>query len=145
MAGLYIEDFNTLLTGEISAVETYNLALQKATHSEVRQTLIQCRDSHEARVVRLTTNVVQLGGEPAKGGGIWGAFAKFVQSSVDNERDAIAVLEEAEAERLVQYEAQTELVPLPVYNVIKEDLLPAQHETHLYLSSLLKSLDTVAK
>jgi len=141
MAGEFHEEFNALLTGEISAVETYDLALEKSVHADVKRILSECRACHQKRVELLTKNVNQLGCNASRSGGILGAWNNFVQGAAGTERDAIAVLEEAEAEKLVQYESQAEFLPGAVKAVMQNDLIPAQHETHLKLSVLLKQLD----
>jgi len=136
----FIHEFNSLLAGERSCVETYDLALGKAKIADVMETLTYCRNNHMARVALLTSHVLAMGGTPNESSGIWGGFEKFVQDGADNQRDAVAMLEEAEAQRLVNYEAQRDLVVGPVHACIVNELLPAQHETHLALSTLLKSL-----
>jgi hypothetical protein len=142
MSNEFIEDFNMLLAGEISAVETYDLALKSVAvdKEDIRQALIRCRNSHFTRVDKLKARVVDLGGKPASSSGVWGPFAAFSQKNAGSETDAIALLEESEAERLVQYEAQQKIVVSPVLEVLTNDLLQEQHETHLTMSSLLKSL-----
>lgn len=136
----FVHEFNSLLSGERGAVETYDLALEKAVTADSLQTLTECRSCHLDRVARLTEHVLSLGGTPAESAGIWGAFGKFVQDSAGNERDAVALLEEAEAERLVAYEAQREILVGAVKVSLETELLPAQHRTHLALSTLLKAL-----
>lgn len=138
MSTEYSHEFNTLLGGEISAVETYDLAIQKCVSSQVRESLQACRDSHMNRVNSLTSCVAETGGTPATGAGPWGAFANMVQKTASCERDALALLEEQEAERLVQYEAQREIAPPVVASVLANELLPAQHQTHLVIAALLK-------
>jgi len=136
----YIGEFNSFLAGEISAVETYELALKSADKEDIRQALIKCQTSHSKRVDKLTAKVVEMGGKPSVSSGVWGPFAAFCQKGASCQTDAIALLEESEAERLVRYEAQQKIVISPVLQVLTNDLLPAQHETHLTMSSLLKSL-----
>jgi hypothetical protein len=140
MSNELITEFNAFLSGEISAVETYELALKSAIEADIREALIKCRNSHSNRVDKITACVLELGGEPATSSGVWGSFAAFIQKGAGSEAKAIELLEESEAERLVQYEAQQKLVVSPVLEVLKDDLLPLQHETHLTMSSLLKSL-----
>jgi hypothetical protein len=140
MSDEFIEEFNEFLAGEISAVETYELALKSVSKEDVRQALLKCQQSHSKRVEKLTACVVDLGGTPATSSGVWGPFAAFSQKDAASETDVIALLEESEAERLVQYEAEQKIVVSPVLEVLRNDLLRAQHETHLTMSSLLKSL-----
>ncbi|MGH9552082.1 MAG: DUF2383 domain-containing protein [Terriglobales bacterium] len=140
MSHEFIEEYNTFLAGEMSAVETYELALKTAASADIKQALVQCQNSHADRVRKLTARVTELGGKPAAGDGVWGPFAAFNQKGAGSEHDAIALLEQSEAERLVQYEAQQKIVVSPVLDVLTDDLLPAQHETHLTLSSMLKTM-----
>lgn len=136
----FVHEFNSLLAGERSCVETYDLALSKAKTADVLETLTYCRNNHMARVATLSSHVLSMGGTPNESTGIWGGFEKFVQDSAANERDAVAMLEQAEAERLVNYESQRSIVVGAVKACFDSELLPAQHETHLALSTLLKQL-----
>jgi hypothetical protein len=139
MSSEYIEELNAFLSGEISSVETYELALEKMNDADIRQSMLKCQMSHADRVAKLTAEVRNLNGEPAKSAGIWGGFEKMTQGSASTEQDALALMELAEAERLVQYEAQQSLVSEFVRTIVVETLLPAQHETHLTVSTLLKN------
>ncbi len=140
MSTEYSHEFNSLLAGEISAVETYDLALKREYGAEFLEDLSKCRASHADRVAILTECVLEAGGKPNEGSGIWGAFEKLVQNSASTIHDALAQLELLEAERLVQYEKARTIVPQPVLQVIDASLLPAQHETHLIISMALKDL-----
>ncbi|MDP3507024.1 MAG: DUF2383 domain-containing protein [Candidatus Melainabacteria bacterium] len=139
MSSEYIEELNAFLSGEISSVETYELALEKMDDADIRQSMLKCQMSHADRVAKLTAEVRNLNGEPAKSAGIWGGFEKMTQGSASTEQDALALMELAEAERLVQYEAQQSLVSEFVRAIVVDTLLPAQHETHLTVSTLLKN------
>jgi hypothetical protein len=139
MSSEYIEELNAFLSGEISSVETYELALEKMNDADIRQSMLKCQMSHADRVAKLTAEVRNLNGEPAKSAGIWGGFEKMTQGSASTEQDALALMELAEAERLVQYEAQQSLVSEFVRTIVVDTLLPAQHETHLTVSTLLKN------
>ncbi len=139
MSKEFIEEYNVFLAGEFSAVETYLLALKTVKSEDIRQALAKCLNSHSKRVDKLTACVLDLGGKPDTTAGAWGPFAAFCQKAGASEADAIGLLEQSEAERLVQYEAQQKIVVSPVLEVLTNDLLQAQHETHLTMSSLLKS------
>ncbi len=139
MSSEYIEELNVFLSGEISSVETYELALEKMEDAEIRQAMLKCQMSHAERVAKLTAEVRNLNGEQAKSAGIWGGFEKMTQGSASTEQDALSLMELAEAERLVQYEAQQSIVSEFVRAIVVDTLLPAQHETHLTVSTLLKN------
>lgn len=140
MSTEYSNEFNTLLGGEISAVETYDLAITKRKFdSQTLESLNACRASHADRVAKLTKCAAETGGSASTTSGVWGTFAALVQDSASSSHDALALLEECEAERLMQYETQKEIAPAIVKEVIVTDLLPAQHETHLIVSALLRT------
>jgi hypothetical protein len=143
MASEYIEEFNALLHGEIGAVETYNVAMKHASGAEVVRTLESAKQSHVDRVNKLRSHVIEQGGKPDETAGLWGPFEKFVQGTAHNEHDTVAMLEEAEAERLVNYESQRTIVQGEVLSVVINELLPAQHESHLMISSLLKQISPI--
>ena len=121
------------------------MALKEISNGDIRRVLNECKNSHSTRVNKLRDYVEKLGGKPAVDSGIWGPLAKFNQTGAGSEIDTVALLEEVEAERLVQYEAQQKIVVSPVLEALQTDLLPPQHETHLKVSSLLKSLQPVAQ
>ena len=75
-----ISQLNSFLRGELSAVESYRLALDKLDHTAYRRDLIACERSHDERTKLLTDAVVQRGGEPVTSSGVWGAFAHLVES-----------------------------------------------------------------
>lgn len=140
MSTEFSHEFNTLLGGEISAVETYDLAMKCDFDGNTIESLNSCRASHAERVEKLNECVVETGGKPTTSSGPWGAFAALVQNSASSPHDALALLEQLEAERLVQYEAQREIAPPIVNTILVSELLPAQHQTHLIISTLLKDV-----
>ena len=75
----HVEQMNSFLRGEISAVETYRQAIDKVTDPSARMQLEHCRRSHQQRVDLLKQRILQVGGTPADGSGVWGAFAKLVE------------------------------------------------------------------
>ncbi len=143
MSTEFIKEFNMFLAGEISAVETYELALKSVKREDIRLALSKCRDSHNQRANRLTSCILARDGKPTASSGVWGPFAAMCQKGAVSETDAIVLLEESEAERLVQYEAQQKIVVTPVLEVLTNDLLEPQHQTHLMMSTLLKSLQPI--
>jgi Domain of unknown function (DUF2383) len=136
----FVLEMNTLLSEELGAVQSYDLALERAKSAKVVSTLERCRQCHFDRSQHLRSKIEADGGDPTENSGLWGGFDKWVQQSASGERDAVALLEESEAERLVNYEADRSIVPPEVLQVIDQELLPAQHETHLAVSVLLRDL-----
>ncbi|MGH7857376.1 MAG: DUF2383 domain-containing protein, partial [Candidatus Binatia bacterium] len=53
---------NSFLRGELSAVETYDQALDKLSgETQIAATLRDCRDSHALRAKRLREEIVSMG------------------------------------------------------------------------------------
>jgi hypothetical protein len=71
-----------LLRGELSAVETYDMALPLIVDDRMALAdLRACRSSHQDRVDLLRDAVIKAGGEPVGSSGAWGAFARAVEGS----------------------------------------------------------------
>lgn len=134
-----IDQLNSFLRGEISAVETYQLALEKIDHiSTARDELLVNLKSHQDRVMMLQEAIQQLGGEPATGSGPWGTFAKTVERGAKTlgEKAAIAALEEGEDHGLKDYKSDIDKLDVEARSLVSEKLLPAQQQTHDRLSAL---------
>jgi hypothetical protein len=136
-----VDTLNSLLRGEISAVETYDQALEKLEGDvEVAPQLSACRSSHEERVSLLRDEIVRLGGDPADGSGPWGAFAKLVEGGAKafGRAAAIAALEEGEDHGLKEYRDGLPKLDAAVRSSLEGELLPRQQQTHRAMSTLKK-------
>lgn len=134
-----IDQLNSFLRGEISAVETYEQALEKLSgRADVASTLTQCRDSHERRVEMLRNEIQQLGGRPAQGSGLWGSFAKLVEgtSKPFGEKAAIAALEQGEDHGRDDYQRDLRDLSPAVREFVRNRLMPEQQRTHDTMSAL---------
>src|SRR5271156_685546 len=118
----FVQEMNTLLSEELGAVQSYDLALERAKNPRVIQTMERCRQCHFERSLLLRKRIEASGGEPTESSGLWGGFDKWVQQSASSERDAVALLEESEAERLVNYEADLSILPDEVLGVVELNL-----------------------
>ena len=137
-----VEQLNSFLRGEISAVETYRQAIEKLQDSAHVITLRDCMRSHEQRVTALTLEIRRLGGQPATGSGAWGTFAKLVEGGAKafGEKAAIAALEEGEDHGRNDYRRDTDKLSLEERRFVQTNLLPEQDRTHRALSSLKHSM-----
>jgi hypothetical protein len=135
--------FNEFLRNELSAVETYNLAIKRTTHVELSNALRQLRDDHDHRVTSLRGKIRELGGTPSEGSGVWGAWAKLVQVGADilGDKTATAALEEGEDHGLKLYTSALGDESTVVRDYVKTALLPAQQKSH----SLCRSLKSFTK
>jgi len=142
MATQPIEQLNSFLRGEISAVETYRQALDKVNDAQARRELEQCHVSHQHRVDMLRTRIIELGGEPTVSSGAWGAFAKAAEGSAAalGERAAIDVLEQGEDHGLKDYQKHLEDLDVTSRTFVAQELLPEQERTHSTLAALKHTL-----
>lgn len=137
-----ISTLNDFLRGEISAVETYQQALEKVANAGARQQLEECRRDHQERVEKLRRFIIQRGGIASEESGAWGSFAKLFEGSakVFGDKAAIAALEEGEDHGLKLYKDDLEKLDAPSRQLVELDLLPAQQRTHNALSALKHAL-----
>lgn len=119
---------NSLLRGEISAVDTYGQAMVKYVNSSVASELRRIRDEHTESVSRLMGNVRDMGGEPEHDAGAWGMFATAVQVAADlfGPESAIHSLQRGEEMGRKDYEAALAdpKVMAECKVMIREELLP---------------------
>lgn len=135
-----LEKLQEFLRGELSAVETYELATKDITHVGVHRTLQEIIASHADRIVQLRERIGQFGAEPTTSSGIWGAFAKVFQAGADlqGNRVAIAALEEGEDHGLRLYGENLNECDPRTRTFVKTELLVQQQHTH-ELCHMLKS------
>lgn len=71
---------NSLLRGELAAVETYDRVVSELDGQPGRAELIHIKLEHISASEALRQCIVELGGEPDITAGAWGAFARSVES-----------------------------------------------------------------
>lgn len=140
-----VDQLNSFLRGEISAVETYRMALDKLdANSTVRPEIEACMQSHQQRVAALREAVIAVGGQPADSSGPWGAFAKAVEGTarIFGDKAAVGALEEGEDHGLKDYKdgLDDKDLDMQTRSIITSQLLPAQQATHDRMSALKKTL-----
>ena len=137
-----IDQLNSFLRGELSAVETYRMAIDKLDQSSSARMDLQANlRSHEERVTALRDAIRALGGTPSEGSGVWGAFAKAVEGTAKalGEKATIAALEEGEDHGLADYKRDLDEID-PSHRAMIARLLPEQQQTHDRLSALKRRL-----
>jgi hypothetical protein len=138
-----IDQLNSFLRGEISAVETYRMALEKLdANSPARGELQTCMQSHQQRVTLLRDSIRTLGGEPAEGSGPWGVFAKAIEGGARlmGDKVAVAALEEGEDHGLKDYKKDMNDLDASAQHLVTNQLLPLQQQTHDRMSALKSRL-----
>ncbi len=134
-----IDQLNSFLRGEISAVESYRIAIEKLDAGSPALTeLYACSKSHEQRVEKLRNKVIALGGTPDAGSGAWGAMVKALEggAAVFGDKMAISLLEEGEDHGIADYRGDLEKLDADSRAMVTSELLPQQEETHRKLSNL---------
>lgn len=139
-----VDQLNSFLRGEISAVEAYRIALEKLSpESPHASVLTQVMESHQRRADKLQSRIRQLGGEPSRDSGAWGAFTGAVENTAAamGDNQSIAALESGEDHGLADYRRDIGSLSPELRGLVNAELLPAQEETHQKLSFLKKTLD----
>jgi len=140
-----VDSLNSLLRGEISAVETYEQAIPKFESGSVALELRRIRDEHQQTVNMLTAKVRSAGGEPSKGSGPWGVFATAVTGTakVLGQSAVLAALKQGEEHGINSYKKSLEDVHVTAgaRTLISSDLLPRCNQHLAALDRLSGSLE----
>jgi uncharacterized protein (TIGR02284 family) len=107
---------NSLLRGEMSAIETYRQAIEKMDNEPGSDVLHMLRVEHRDAADALWHHIENHGGKPSEDSGPWGSFAKAVEGTAKlfGNAAALKALKEGEEHGLKDYE-----------EALKEDGLPA--------------------
>jgi rubrerythrin len=133
-----IDTCNSLLRGELSAIETYGQAIEKFDNSSERRALEILRADHVTNAQVLRQHIREMNAAPSTSSGPWGTFAKAVEGTATllGKSPALAALEEGEKHGVDEYRdaLENEAVMEDIKDQIRQTLLP----------SLEKHLDTLA-
>lgn len=127
-----IDVCNSLLRGELSAIETYGQALEKFENDTERSALRAIQNDHQNSAARLREHLIDMGAEPASDSGAWGTFAKAVEGTAKllGESPALAALQQGEEHGVDEYEEalRNDDVMAEIKAVIRQQLLPPLSE-----------------
>ena len=133
-----VRQLNSLLRGEISACETYRMAIDKVADSDQIamdnvSILREIEGEHDQAVRQLR--------QPSGSSGAWGAWAQTVQGTMNLFGDASALksLKEGEEHGLKDYQEALDDVDSMSRELIESQLLPNQ-QRHIALLNQLMSL-----
>jgi demethoxyubiquinone hydroxylase (CLK1/Coq7/Cat5 family) len=137
-----VDRLNQLLRSELSAVETYRLALEKINDANIRATLEDNRRLHALRCDLLKNRILAIGGKPDHTSGLWGAFAKLMQAGAKllGTKTAIAALEEGEDRGLREYRESVLRLDAETRQFVESQLIAGQESTHRAVSGLKHTL-----
>jgi len=132
MAHTTTTTLNTLLRGELSAVETYQQALAKLDDTKGAAELRRLHAEHREAANTLRQHVHQHGGQPDQGSGAWGVFAKAVEGTAKlfGNDAALKALKEGEEHGIKEYQKalQEKDLPADCRTLIASKLLPQARE-----------------
>ena len=135
---------NSLLRGELSAVETYQQAIAKLGGTTGAAELQRLQLEHRRAANLLRDHVQHHGGQPHRTSGMWGTFAKLVEGTakVFGAGAALKALKEGEEHGIKQYEAVVKDATLPRESetLITATLLPQTREHIPVLDGLMAGL-----
>ena len=140
-----IDQLNSLLRGEISAVETYQLAIEKVDdeHASDATSLRAIAQEHGEDAQALRKAIEELGGEADDSSGPWGAWAKTVQGVAKPFGDASALkaLKEGEEHGLKDYEEAQDDVDEASRKLIVSRLIPNQKRHIATLDGMIAKIN----
>jgi hypothetical protein len=137
-----IQHLNELLRGEISAAETYRLAIDKvadATHSNAGLLRgIQVEHGRAAQGIR--SRIKELGGDATDSSGAWGVWAKTVQNAMNviGEDASLKALKDGEEHGLTEYRNAVNVVDASSAQLITNQLIPSQERHISILDQLMQ-------
>ena len=142
--GEAVTQLNSLLRGEISAAETYRMAIDKVADSDNATNaglLREIQEEHGRAAQGIRDRIRELGGEPSDSSGAWGAWAKTVQGTMNLFGDAAALksLKEGEEHGLKDYQEAVDDVDPSTAQLIQNQLIPAQQRHINLLDQLIGS------
>ena len=142
--GEAVTQLNSLLRGEISAAETYRMAIDKVADSDNAANaglLREIQEEHGRAAQGIRDRIRELGGEPSDSSGAWGAWAKTVQGTMNLFGDAAALksLKEGEEHGLKDYQEAVDDVDPSSAQLIQNQLIPAQQRHINLLDQLMSS------
>lgn len=141
-----IGQLNSLLRGEISAAETYRMAIDKiadnATTAANAGLLREIQEEHGRAAQGLRDRIRELGGEASDSSGAWGVWAKTVQGTMNLFGDAssLKALKEGEEHGLKDYQEALDDVDATSAQLIQNQLVPAQQRHIDLLDQLINSV-----
>ncbi len=126
-----VDILNSLLRGELSAVETYRQAITKLAQDPIPE-LKENEACHQKRAEALEREIMNMGGVPAQGSGAWGTFTKLIEggAALLGRGPALAALEEGEDIGLAKYKKDVNQLTGATRLFVETDIITGQQRTH---------------
>jgi bacterioferritin (cytochrome b1) len=141
-----VRQLNSFLRGEISAAETYRMAIEKAADSSQPATsgnlgfLREIQEEHGRAAQAIRDRIRELDGEPDNSSGAWGAWAKLTQGTANlfGDTASLKALKEGEEHGLKDYREGCDDIDMVSAELVRNQLIPAQ-QRHINLLDQLIS------
>ncbi len=139
-----IEQLQSLLRGEISAAETYAMAIEKIGDDRPADAaqLRAISQEHGEAAQKLREEIRRAGGEAEDASGAWGAYAKTIEAaaSLFGDASALKALKEGEEHGLKDYRDALASLEGDAKRLVAERLIPAQERHITTLDGVLRQL-----
>ena len=126
-----VRRLNALLRAEISAAETYRMAMEKLddpgnTQRFCIEALQRIQEDHRRAAQTIRGRIRQLGGEPVDSSGAWGAWARFAMSAakVFGAAAVLRSLKEGEESGLTEFRDGMPSVDDTSESLLQNELVP---------------------
>jgi hypothetical protein len=143
-----ITQLNSLLRGEISAAETYKMAIDKLSDSDKSrqadcQRLRDMQEDHGRACQMLRSRIRDMGGEASDSSGAWGAWAQSVQGTANifGDKAALKSLKEGEEHGLKDYQDALDHVDATSASLIESQCIAAQQRHIMMLDRMMNASD----
>jgi len=129
-----ITQLNAFLRGEISATETYRMAIDKLIEDECEPGTVailrELQHEHIRSAQAIRKRIVELGGTCDESSGMWGTWAKIAQGAAQLFGDSAALhsLKEGEEHALRDMRAGLKNLDAQSTELIENNLIPAQEK-----------------
>ena len=139
-----VTQLNSLLRGELSAIETYEQAIDKTRKDNPNEAaeLALIADAHRRHAEILRGAVRSQGGEASDSSGAWGSYAAVVAgvASLFGDASALKALKEGEEHGLKNYQEAIDDVDADTHKFIGTQLIPEQRRHIATLDRLISSI-----
>ena len=142
-----IDQLNSLLRGEISAVETYKQAIEKVgdEHASDATALRAIAQEHGEDAQKLRESIEELGGQADDSSGPWGTWAKTVQgvAKLFGDASALKSLKEGEEHGLKDYQEAVDDVDEASRTLIVSRFIPNQKRHIATLDGMIEKINRI--
>jgi uncharacterized protein (TIGR02284 family) len=139
-----LDTLNSLLRGEISAAETYKMAIDKVSEDTSANAglLREIQMEHGRAAQAIRDRIRELGGQAADSSGAWGVWAKTVQETMNlfGDTSSMKSLKEGEEHGLKEYQNAVPELDASSAQLIANQYIPAQQRHIDLLDQLINSI-----